>query len=255
MSTESTSADPAPSAPPPTGENAAAAASSGSVPKADKAKAGIGKTPRKWNPPPAKKISRGLAITLIVISTVMMLGFLWVMVQVALPAPEAEMPKLDREFTDPINSYSIRPPISWHIEDPHDKSNIYIKGPREPGFSPLIITSLDIAPGSLSSYLQLHKGRIESQDKTVKWISEDLGESIDGCPQTARLEYECTQEMEGAGPVKVRALQYVMEDKPRFYRVTCFVASNLYEKYLPKFEASVRSFRRMPLPRALPGAH
>jgi hypothetical protein len=103
----------------------------------------------------------------------------------------------------------------------------------------------------LTSYLQLHKGRIELQDKTVKWISEDLGESIDGCPQTARLEYECTLEVENVGPVKVRALQYIMEDKPRFYRVTCFASSSTFEKYLPKFEASVRSFRRQPLPRGL----
>jgi len=193
-----------------------------------------------------------MVITLLCLATGLVIGLVWAMVQIVLPPTEVEVPKLDREFTDPVNSYSIRRPMGWRIEDPHDKSNVYLKGPLEPGFSPLIISSLDIAPGSLSSYLQLHKARIESQDKTVKWISEDTSESIDGCPQTARLEYECTQEMEGAGPVRVRGLQYIMEDKPRFYRVSCYVTASLYEKYLPKFEASVRSFRRLPLPHSQP---
>lgn len=210
--------------------------------------------PRRWAPQP-KKISRGLAITLIASATAMVLGLGFLTVKMLTPAPEAEVPRLDQEFTDPINSYSIRRPLGWRIEDPHDKSNIFLKGPKEPGYSPFIVSSLDVAPGSLASYLQLHKGRVEAQDKTVKWISEDLGESIDGCPHTARLEYEFTEETEQAGKVQVRALQYIMEDKPRFYRVSCYVAANLYEKYLPKFEASVRSFRRLPLPRALPGIH
>jgi len=169
--------------------------------------------------------------------------------------PEAAVPKLGAEFTDPIHmSFSIRPPANWVIEDPHDKTNIYLKGPREPGLRPLIIVSLDIAPGSLNSYLQLHKGRIEAEDKSVTWISEDSGESIDGCPNTARLEYECNFEAANKEQVRVRALQYIMEDKPRFYRVTCFVPASLYEKYLPRFEASARSFRRVPIGRANVGS-
>jgi hypothetical protein len=46
-------------------------------------------------------------------------------------------------------------------------------------------------------------------------------------------------------PVKVRTLQYVMEDWPRFYRVTCDAAAEKYKKYLARFEASAGSFKRI----------
>ncbi|HYG76190.1 MAG TPA: hypothetical protein VEK08_14390 [Planctomycetota bacterium] len=218
------------------------------------AKPAPGKVPRKWNPPPPKQLSTGMMV-LIIAGAVVLVGIVAVLaMQIGAPEPEAMVPKLAAEFTDPINSYSIRPPVGWVIEDRHDKSNIFIKGPKEPGLSPFIVSSLDIAPGSLSSYLQLHKGRIEAEEKTVQWISEDTGESIDGCVNTARLEYECDFEMSpGSGKFRIRALQYIMEDKPRFYRVTCFVTASLYEKYLPKFEACARSFRRQPLPRVNAG--
>lgn len=160
-------------------------------------------------------------------------------------------PKLGPEFEDRANNWTIRPPANWVIEDRHDGANIFIKGPREKGFPPLIIVSLEIKPGGMESYLQEHKGRIAFKDKKVKWLSEEP-DFIDGCPQTVRLEYECEDEMDDGNMVKVRALQYIMEDKPRFYRVTCFVSPENYEKYLPKFEACARSFRRTPLPKAAP---
>jgi len=161
-------------------------------------------------------------------------------------------PKLAAEFEDRANNYTIRPPVGWVIEDRHDGANIFIKGPREMGFPPLIIVSLEIKPGGMEAYLQEHKDRIAFKDKTVKWIGRQESDFIDGCPNTVRLEYECDDELDNGTTVRVHALQYIMEDKPRFYRVTCFVSPENYEKYLPKFEASARSFKRTPLPKATP---
>jgi len=160
-------------------------------------------------------------------------------------------PKLAREFEDKVNNYSIRPPATWVIEDRHDGANIYIKGPKEKGFPPLIIVSLEVKPGGIESYLREHKGRIGYLDKTVKWLSEEP-DFIDGCSNTVRLEYECNTVLNDESQVRVHALQYIMEDKPRFYRVTCFVSTELYEKYLPIFEASARTFKRTPIPKAAP---
>jgi hypothetical protein len=52
--------------------------------------------------------------------------------------------------------------------------------------------------------------------------------------------------------VKVRTLQYIMESKPRFYRVTCHARADQFDKLLPYFEATARTFRRTKLPKLLP---
>jgi hypothetical protein len=211
------------------------------------------RTPRRWTPAQPKKLPTALIISFVVIATGVVLGLTVVLSKIAQPNISNNGPKLAKEISDTKNSYTIQPPINWQIEDLHDGSNIYIKGPREKGFSPLIIVSLDIKPGAMASYLQQHKGRIGFQDKSVKWLSEETDESIDGCVNTARLEYDCDLPVDPddstKGTVKVRTLQYIMEDKPRYYRVTCHVALEHYERYLPRFEACARSFKRIPLPR------
>lgn len=164
----------------------------------------------------------------------------------------AGTPKLAAEFEDKANNYTIRPPAGWVIEDRHDGANIFIKCPGETGFPPVVIVSLEVKPGGIESYLREHKGRIAFEDKTVKWLGEAEDDFIDGCPNTKRLEYECDAKLDDGSQTRVHALQYIMEDKPRFYRVTCFVSTELYEKYLPKFEACARSFKRTPIPKGVP---
>jgi hypothetical protein len=216
--------------------------------------AGDGAARRRWQPTPQKKLPLSMIISFVVIAAVVVFGVAALLAKMARPITENTGPKLAKEITDTRNNYTIRPPMNWHVEDRHDGKNVYIKGPREKGFSPLIIVSLDIKPGGMTSYLLEHKGRISAEDKSIKWISEDTDESIDGCVNTARLEYDCDMAVDPAdaskGNVTIRTLQYIMEDKPRFYRVTCHVAIDQYEAYLPRFEACVRSFKRIPLPQA-----
>lgn len=190
---------------------------------------------------------------LVVAAVILVTGLTYVVVQLAAPVVEPGQPRLGPEFEDKNNNFTIHPPVNWAIEDRHDGANIYIVGPKEKGYRPFIIVSLEIKAGGIESYLREHKGRINYQEKTTKWLSEDT-DSIDGCPHTARLEYEWDYTPDDMPVVTVRTLQYVMEDKPRFYRVTCSVAADLYDNYLPQFEHCARSFRRTPLPKPLPEA-
>ncbi|HEY3319708.1 MAG TPA: hypothetical protein VGP72_04455 [Planctomycetota bacterium] len=214
--------------------------------------------PHKHWTPAGPKISRRTAVLILVSATVAVIGLALVVARIAVPPVEAEAPRLGPEFNDPlINNFSIHPPLNWHLEDPHDDTNLFIKGPREPGFSPLIIVTLDVREGRLSSYLQLHKSRIEFEDKQkggdgITWIGENQEESIDGCTRTARLEYECNLADEDGRKIKVRTLQYIMEDRPRFYRITCCATASVFDKYLARFEASARSFRRLPIGKEVP---
>ena len=65
----------------------------------------------------------------------------------------------------------------------------------------------------------------------------------------AKLVYDCQMPKDGGdGTVTVRMLQYVIDDHPRFYMVSCFVNAELFDKYLQRFEASARSFERIPIP-------
>src|SRR4051812_42519223 len=86
----------------------------GSAKPADKPRGGIvGKSVphRKWQLPQAKPMSTKMIVTLVSSATILVATMAYFALQMTIPSPEAEVPRLDMEFTDPINSYSIRPPL------------------------------------------------------------------------------------------------------------------------------------------------
>lgn len=198
---------------------------------------------------PPSRISKPVFWFLIVMASFLLVILGLLMGKLAMPTIEEGPPALAQPFKDQKNQVTFCPPLNWNVNDPHDGWNIYIKGPPEHGFPPLIIMSLAIEPGSLRTYLAEHKARIEKEEKTLKWVSEEE-DAIDGC-RTMRLEYDCDL-MESGKLVKVRTLQYVLDESPRFYRITCHVAAEKYQKYLARFEACARSFKRAPTPVVLP---
>jgi hypothetical protein len=160
-------------------------------------------------------------------------------------------PQLQAEFVDRHNSYGIRPPVGWKIRDPHDQKNMYITGPNDGVFPPMVVINLDIKAGSIASYMQEHKGRIQFENKTATFISDDA-DSIDGCVATRRFVYDLDHVADNGQTVRIRTLQYIMEDKPRFYRVTCHARVEDFDRLLPYFEATARTFRRTRVPSKKP---
>jgi hypothetical protein len=217
---------------------------------------------RSWAPRKGPVLSTRTTVLLIAAGVAMAALLLVVAVflsdQLGLGRKPGGPPALGPVFEDPNNNYTIRPPANWRFEDPHDGKNIFIQGPKEDDFRPLIIITLDIKPGSIESYVQEHKARTSHEDKlarsaeggrdaatTVKWLKQEE-DSIDGCPHTVRLEYEYDYDVNGR-TVKIRGVQFIMEDKPRFYRVSCYATEALFDRYLARFEASARTFKRTPL--------
>jgi len=166
---------------------------------------------------------------------------------------QAKLPTLQSEFREPVNGYSIQPPINWTIVDAHDGHNIRFLGPRERDFPPLIETCLDIAPGHLESYIRELKGRVKVANATVDYVRE-TSEKLDGCDAMG-LEYDSPLVMDSTykrgktikNDVKIHSLQYIIEDAPRFYRVTCTARADIFERYRERFETSARTFKRLPL--------
>jgi hypothetical protein len=250
--------------------NASSAASSGDGPvlAGGSAAGGAAATPapfpkhlrpgRKWNLPKAPKYSNKLLWTVVGMSSLVM-AIMWVaFAELLMPTVDTSgPPALGKEFKDmgeQRNSVSMRPPLNWTVSDPHDNANVYFKGPKEKGFSPLIIESCEVAPGSLMSYVKEHKARIMAVDKTVKFEEKEEDEDvIDGC-RAFRLVYDVdlpseTDKNADGTPliVTVRTLQYIMEDRPRFYRVTCHARADQFQRFLKRFEASARSWKRLPM--------
>ena len=134
--------------------------------------------------------------------------------------------------------------------DPHDGENIYIQGPVEKRYSPLIHLNMESASGKLEDYVKEQKDRIKAQDKNVEWIKD--GEEFDvinGC-RAYRLIYDVDLSLEKnnnadgtPNPVKVRTLQFIMDKNPYFYRVSCYVQADLYKKYLDFFDAAAHTFK------------
>jgi hypothetical protein len=215
---------------------------------------------RKWNLPKPSKYSNKFLWTLVGMSSLVM-AILWIaFAELLMPTIDNDAPPpLGPEFKDQgsitRNYCALRPPLNWTVHDPHDDANVYFKGPKEKGFSPLIIESAEIAPGGIVSYIKEHKARILAQDKTVVFDEKEEDEDvIDGC-RAHRLVYDVdlpseTDKAPDGSPmmVKVRTLQYIMEDRPRFYRITCHVRADQYRRFLSRFEASARSFKRLAIP-------
>src|SRR4051794_18342771 len=120
-------------------ENTANASAEKSVPENSAApKARV--MPRKFQAAPQKPASKALLWLFVLISSVIVLLIAILTTHVATPPLEADTPQLGAEFTDSVNNnYTIRPPVNWHFEDPHDGANIYIKGPKEKNFPPIIV--------------------------------------------------------------------------------------------------------------------
>jgi hypothetical protein len=214
----------------------------------------------KTRPPP--KHLKLVLILSIVLGTFFLAGFALLILSLVSPdshavawlfGPEAkeEVVEMGPLFTDQKNNVTLRPPLNWTINDPHDGWNLFIKSPViEKGFSPLILFSVEVSPQRLDSYLKEHKQRIENDNKTVKWLSDEDPGPINGCP-TRRLEFECQVPDDSGQIVKVHTLQYVIEDWPRFYRITGDVVADKFQRHLSRFEACAKSFTRLlPKPEA-----
>ncbi|MFH0939330.1 MAG: hypothetical protein V1899_08630 [Planctomycetota bacterium] len=201
---------------------------------------------KKWEIPKSK-ISAPLFWFLIGMASFLLVILSLLIGKMAMPTIEEGPPALAKKFKDIKNGYTICPPLNWVIQDPHDGWNLYLKAPAEKEFSSVIIVSLEIAPGQLASYLAEHRARIENQDKTIKWIGEAEEEVIDGC-LAMKIEYDCDLQIDNDTSVKVRTRQYILEDRPRFYRITCHSRADKFDKYEARFDACARTFTRAPEP-------
>lgn len=224
--------------------------------------------PRRWSAPtsPARKLSNR-TVWLLVAAAVLLVGILVVAIYYATSALDfggsnpSRLSATEHKGNRHWERYAIRPPVYWHIQDHVENTSIVFKGPREDGYPPIIIVACTDGPGRLASHVQEHKARLSTQEKSVQWLSEEIDQGIDGC-EAKRLEYDClmprvkprsekSENSDAEEMVKVRTLQYILEDpaigkRPaRFYRITCHVAEHAYARYLARFEACARSFRRL----------
>ena len=212
---------------------------------------------RKWDPPKST-VSNKMLWRVFVMAMFMVILLFTVLTKLSNQATVHAQPILAAEFKHVKDNYSIRVPLNWGILDREPDVSLHTvpKSPRngskfqssEYGYGPHIMVSRDdLASGRFKPYLLEHKARIENLDKTVKWLSEDE-DCIDGC-HTARLVYEWdfTKE-EDHSIVRVRTLQYVLDDRhdeiPRYFVISCSVGAAAYDKLLPTFEATSRSFHR-----------
>ena len=156
---------------------------------------------------------------------------------------------LDDEFKDRVNEmadFAFRPPHKWHIDDRTQRYTYYVQGPRDNGFSPLMIFTSVSAPGTMADFVDEHKKRTVLEEPTVKFISTE-DDVIDGC-RAKRLEYDCDYKETDISPVvKLRTLQFIVKDPsfPVYYKITCHSTLESYPSHLPVFESSAHSFRRV----------
>lgn len=206
---------------------------------------------RAWSPPAPKKNPYTLIFVIgggIVLGSAIMLG----LYQVFKPAPRPLV--LAKEFRDPVNYFSIQAPKNWNIDDRTVPGSVFIQGPREARFKPLIwIVPSMPAPGKLPKFVVEHKARLQIEEPSVKFLFEDT-DSVDGC-EAVRIEYECDYaEAPGAVPFKLKTLQFILKDPTyyAYYKITCSARADTFEIHRAAFEASARTFHRLPMPESKP---
>ena len=205
---------------------------------------------KKWGPPPPASPLSKLAWKLVFGATILAMLLLGVIIilMVQSNTPKADgPPTLGEEFRDPVNTYAIRPPANWTLQDPHDGRNFYIKGPKERGYIPLMTICLDVAAGRLESYIKEYKGRLQAEDPSIKFVSESTVKIDKDKYQAVRLVYTWSSPNSDNTVTTVKTVQYVVDDAPRFYRVSGSVREDAFDKYLPRFDASANSFSILPL--------
>jgi hypothetical protein len=164
---------------------------------------------------------------------------------------EPENVPLEKPFAHRRDNFSIQPPKNWRLHDRVPDTSLVIKGPQERLFTALIVVSFEIAPDRLEGFVKEHKSRLQHENPSIKWLDEK-DDFISGM-RAIRLVYECDyQDVGQTEKLRLKNLQYIIDNRPRFYRITCSVAAGYYERYLARFEASARSFDRLPLPDATP---
>lgn len=206
--------------------------------------------PKKWQIAPPPKSSNRLAWILVVVATACVIIFGYIIAREKISTNEPVPPRLAEAFKDQEDSFLIKPPAHWVLQDRYPGTSIVMKGPPEKGFPPLILVCLDIAPDRLKPYLEEYKARLQHEDKSIRFLAEEE-DALDGC-RTMRLEYDCDYANEQGKVVKVRSLQFILDNRPRFYRITCQVDAGSYDKYKAVFEASARSFQRTAIVTDLP---
>ena len=205
---------------------------------------------RKWHAQAAPKRSNRLAWILVVVATAFVFFFGIVIVQMKISSNEPVPLLLAEAFKDQEDSFTIRRPVRWVLHDRYPGTSIIIKGPFEKGFSPLIIVALEIAPDRLVPYMEEYKARLQHDDKSIRFLTEEE-DALDGC-RAMRLEYDCEYINDQKQSVKIRSLQYILDNRPRFYSITCQVNAEYYDKYKAIFEASARSFHRTAISSGMP---
>lgn len=208
-------------------------------------------TRRKWSPPPPPK-SSSYAIW-IILGLAAVLGLLLVTALHYVFRPKPHPPALAAEFCDTANYFAIQAPRNWSIDDRVQAGSVFIQAPREPGFRPLIWVASLPSPGKLPKFIADHKARMKLEEPSVNFTFEDT-DSIDGC-EAVRLEYDCDySEAPGTPPFKLKTLQFVLKDPTYyvFYKLTCSSRADTFESHKAQFEASARTFRRLPVPDSNP---
>lgn len=204
---------------------------------------------RRWAPAPPTNLSTFKIVLVIGLAAVLAVALVVALHYVLTPAPVVAKVVLGDEFRDRVNEmadFAFSPPRHWNIDDRTQKYTYYVQGPKEVGFSPLMIFTSTAAPGTMSTFLDEHKKRIQNEEPSTQFISEE-DDSIDGC-RAKRIEYDCEYRETDTSPlVKLRTLQFVVKDPsfPVFYKITCHSTLETYASHVPVFEASAHSFRRV----------
>lgn len=205
---------------------------------------------RKWAPPPPSQRKFGIWIVL-GLAAVLGLGLVTALHYVFRPRQHA--PALATEFRDTTNYFAIQAPRNWSIDDRVQEGSVFIQGPREQGFRPLIWIASLPSPGKLPKFAAEHKARMKLEEPSVNFTFED-SDSIDGC-EAVRLEYDSDySEAPGAPGFKLKTLQFVLKDPTYyvFYKLTCSSRADTFEEHKAAFEASAHTFHRLPLPESKP---
>uniref|UniRef100_A0A7C3MQL9 PsbP C-terminal domain-containing protein n=1 Tax=Dictyoglomus thermophilum TaxID=14 RepID=A0A7C3MQL9_DICTH len=142
--------------------------------------------------------------------------------------------------------FSIIPPIDWEFKDgaPYNLAAIFV-GPADLGFR--VNFNINILNIPEDEEAVINDELISSIKKELSYVSEELGEiefQSEGKRDVAGFEgYELVYLIKVVGDIAIKQKQVYFIKDHKFYVFTFSALKDTFDKYLPLFENSLKTFQ------------
>ena len=145
------------------------------------------------------------------------------------------------KFVDKLNGFSIELPAGWEQQKDQMGSAIMAISPMD-GPKDTFRENINVVVEVLKEKLTT-KDYFNASQEVIKKVFTDFKSEKSGQTKIDGHDFMWTIFSHRLGTVRARVLQYVVVNKDKAYVITCSSEPDKFNQYMPKFEASIKTFK------------